>query len=108
MPIADPFSYYGRFDSMEMDCSLCSHFSPPPQWPDVNKVSRCNFHEIPLDFELQSNGYKLGQWFCKYFYPAQAPFKWKGLEELEMIRNEMEESIIYRGGNGKFLFERKI
>lgn len=108
MSVADPFSYYGRFDSIEMDCSMCKYFSPPPNWPDVNKVSRCNFHNISLDFELQSNGYKLGEWFCKHFKAAKAPHKWKGLEELETIRNEMEEAKIYKGCNGKFLFERKI
>lgn len=108
MPITDPFSYYGRFDSMELNCSMCKHFSPPPKWPDVNKVSKCNFHNISLDFELRPSGYMGGQWFCKHFEPAKEPFKWKALTEFETIRNETEENIIYRGGNGNFLFERKI
>ena len=108
MPIIDPFSYYGRFDSMDFDCSMCKHYSPPPKWPDVNKVSRCNFHNISMDFQLGDNFYKLGSWFCKYFEPANAPFKWIALTEFERIRNEMEETIIYRGANGNFLFEHKI
>jgi hypothetical protein len=108
MPISDPFSYYGRFDSMEFDCSLCKHFSPPPEWPDINKVLQCMFHNISLDFELGSNCYMLGQWFCKHFEPAKAPFKWKALEEFETIKDEMEEATIYRGNNGNYLFEQKI
>lgn len=108
MPVADPFSYYGRFDSMDFDCSLCKHFQGPPKWPDVNKVSRCNFHNISLDFELGNNGYKTGEWFCKYFKFPKASFSWRGLSEFETIRNELEEAIVYRGSNGKFLFEHKI
>jgi len=94
MPIADPFSYSGRFDSMEFDCSMCKYFSPPPKWPDVNKVSRCKFHNISLAFELQANGYKLGEWFCKHFEPGDAPHKWKALTEFTTIKDKMEEGII--------------
>jgi hypothetical protein len=49
-----------------------------------------------------------GQWFCKYFEPAKAPFKWKALTEFETIKSEMKQTTIYRGGNGNFLFEHKI
>jgi hypothetical protein len=108
MPIADPFSYYGRFDSMEFDCTLCKHFMPPPKWPDINKVLRCNYHQVSLDFELRSSCYMGGQWFCKHFEAARSPFRWKALIEFETIKNELEENMIYRGGNGDFLFERKI
>jgi hypothetical protein len=108
MPIADPFSYYGRFDSMEFDCSMCKYYSPPPKWPDVNKVSQCNFHNISLAFELGATGYKLGMWFCKHFEPAKSPFTKRALEEFETIKDEMEDAIIYSGYNGNFLFERKI
>jgi hypothetical protein len=108
MPIADPFSYYGRFDSMEFDCTLCKYYSPPPQWPDVNKVLRCNFHNISLDFELGTNCYKLGTWFCKYFESEKDSHRWKALEEFETINDELEEATIYGGYNGKFLSEHKI
>jgi hypothetical protein len=108
MPIDDPFSYYGRFDSMDFDCTLCKNFLSPPKWPDVNKVLRCNYHNISLAFELRSNCYMGGQWFCKHFETAKAPFEWNALTEFETVKNELDETIIYRGGNGKFLFERKI
>lgn len=108
MPISDPFSYYGRFDSMEFDCSMCKYFLPPPKWPDINKVSRCIFHDISLDFELGPNCYKLGAWFCKYFEPSKAPFKWQALKEFETIKDEMDEATIYSGHNGNYLLEHKI
>jgi hypothetical protein len=108
MPIADPFSYYGRFDSMEFDCSMCKHFVEPLDWPDINKVIRCNFHDISLDFELGPKCYKLGTWFCKQFEPAKTDTNWLALEEFETIRDELQEATIYRGYNGKFLLERKI
>jgi hypothetical protein len=49
-----------------------------------------------------------GQWFCKHFEPAKAPFKWKALTEFETIRNQLEENIVYGGHNGIFLTEHKI
>lgn len=93
---------------MDFDCSMCAHFLGPPEWPDVKKVSRCGFHEIPLDFELGANYYKLGTWFCKYFKPDRAAYRWPALEEFETIKEGMEDNIIYSGYDGKFLGERKI
>jgi hypothetical protein len=108
MPIADPFSYYGRFDSMDFDCTLCKHFVGPAKFPDLNRTIRCDFHKISLAFELGGNCYKAGAWFCKHFEPAKAPLRWRALTEFETIKNDLEENIIYKGGNGSFLFERKI
>jgi hypothetical protein len=108
MPVTDPFSYYGRFDSMDFDCSMCKYYSPPPQWPDMNKVSRCNYHNIPMDFQLGDNCYKLGSWFCKKFEPINGSSKWRALAEFETIRNKLEETTIYSGANGDFLFEHKV
>jgi hypothetical protein len=108
MPINDPFSYYGRFDSMDLDCSYCSHFKGPDNWPDVNKVSKCNFHGISLDFQLGQNCYKAGEWFCKHYQNKVEDSPHKALTELNSIRNQLQERVIYSGRNGEYLFERNI
>jgi len=108
MPIKDPFSYYGRFDSIDLDCSQCKHFEGPEKWPDVNKVSKCNFYRVSLDFELAENFYKIQERFCKHYNCDVDNSKHRAFLELKTIIHQMEERVIYAGYNGEFLFEKKV
>ena len=97
MSIKDPFSYSSRWDSIGIDCSHCIHFSGPPEWPDTKKLSRCKLHGYSLAFELASNGYKEGEWFCKHFDGESVP---KAIHEFDSILGQMEDGVVY-GGYGK-------
>jgi len=104
MPIKDPFSYSARWDSIGLDCSNCVYFSGPDTWPDTKKVSLCSFHHLSLSFQLQSDGYKQGEWFCKEFKDNSA-YK-SALNELESVRESLEAQVVYGGhGDDGFLQE---
>jgi len=66
MPIEDKFPREGRFDSVGLDCSNCTHQSGSG-FPNLNRDFCCGLHHISLTIELQENGYKLWEWFCKDF-----------------------------------------
>lgn len=108
MAIEDPFTYQGRFDSMEIDCSFCVSYVGPKEWPDVNWVSRCKLFNISLHFQLQEDGYRRGAWFCKNYAEKNTIGSPIPLGELDSIREKLDDSTIYRGCNGKYLFEHKI
>ena len=67
VPLKDTFAYTARWDSVGLDCSYCSHFVGPAEWPDKARESRCRFHRISLAVEIGRNGYKEWEWFCKNF-----------------------------------------
>lgn len=101
--MTDPFSYSARWDSIGLDCSNCKNFIGPEKWPDLNKESRCLFHKVSLEIELGNNNYKEWEWFCKNFENENA-FP-RAVEELESVRTELNDYILYRGygQNGKLL-----
>jgi hypothetical protein len=63
----DTFPHLARWDSVGLDCSSCKHFAGPLSWPDTARTSHCTFHQTSLTLELDNNGYKLGEWFCREF-----------------------------------------
>jgi hypothetical protein len=90
----DPFTYSARWDSVGLDCSYCKYFKGPQKWPDTNIESVCTFHNFSLKMQLQDNGYKDGEWFCKNFNNERA-FP-KAVEELESIRGQLKENTLYK------------
>lgn len=46
--IKDIFSYSSRWDSIGLSCAGCKYFQGPIQWPDTEKQSRCELHNISL------------------------------------------------------------
>jgi hypothetical protein len=66
MPIEDKFPHEGRFDAVGLDCSNCKH-QMGSGFPNINRDYCCALHQISLTIELQENGYKLWEWFCKDF-----------------------------------------
>lgn len=94
MPIQDPFSYSARWDSVGLDCAYCIHFEGPGEWPDIQAVSRCALHKIPLKIELGPNGFKEGEWFCKDFSDNGRAFG-DAVKELEKVRNALQDDVLY-------------
>ncbi len=106
--IKDRFSYSARWDSIGLDCAFCKHFSEPESWPDILKISKCLKHKIYLTFELNEDGYKSGEWFCKYFEDNNGAFP-EAIIEFNSLKNEFRENIIYGGyGEEGYLKEVKI
>ena len=95
MTVKDPFSYSAGWDSIGLDCSNCIHFHSPKEWPDKDKVSSCDLHQISLSIELGENCYKNWEWFCKDFQNKNA-FP-KALEEFQQIKEKLEAQVLYRG-----------
>lgn len=99
MPIKDTFAYSARWDSVGLDCSFCMHFEGPSQWPDKQQISKCHFHNVSLVIELRESGYKDCEWFCKrYENNTQADKRANpsALKELERIKPQLQENILYR------------
>lgn len=94
MGIRDPFSYSNRWDSVGLDCCNCKNFIPPAQWPDSKKTICCQLHKVSLEIELDKNGYKCWEWFCKDFDNINA-FP-KAIEEFESIKDLLASRILYR------------
>jgi len=106
MPIKDTFPYSARWDSVGLDCSDCQYFRGPEKWPDTNRVSRCEFHHVSLALELQENGYKLWEWFCRDFAGEAFP---AALAHFHLIREQLEPKVLYRFyGTDGFLVEHKM
>jgi hypothetical protein len=101
MPIRDPFSYSGRWDSVGLDCSNCVHFKEPKLWPDSQKLSHCKLHKISLSIELGKNGYKEGEWFCKDFQ-SNGTANQKAVKEFQTVKDHLESRKLYRAYGGAF------
>ncbi len=99
MATKDPFSYSGRWDSVGLDCSDCTNFIGPQQWPDEKRVSSCSLHRLSLVIQIGANGYKEGEWFCKDFRNVGSANP-AAIEELESIRSSLLERTLY-GAYGK-------
>ena len=67
MAIIDTFSYDGQWDRVGLDCLNCIHFRGPEEWPDKALISSCNLHKRSLSIQLDENGFKNREWFCKEF-----------------------------------------
>ena len=105
MPIKDTFSYSARWNSVGLDCSYCIHFAGPTQWPDIERVSRCELHKMSLTIGLGRNGYKEWEWFCKDYKSNGRAFP-KSVREFQVIQPQLRPNILNRlyGSNG-FLVE---
>lgn len=101
MPIKDTFSYSARWDSVGLDCSSCSNFVGPAEWPDRERVSRCRLHGISLAIELGGNGHKKWEWFCKHFEDSRS-LENTAVEHFKSIQAQLQDRILYRlyGENG--------
>jgi len=100
----DPFSYSSRWDSVGLDCSNCKYFGEPDKWPDMDKQTKCLFHNISLQRQIGTNGYKEGEWFCKDFNNVNA--QPKALAEFKFIKENLCANILYGVyGKGKQLIE---
>lgn len=108
MPVKDTFPYEDRWDSVGFDCSDCQHFRGPEKWPDTNRVSRCEFHHVSLALELQENGSKLWEWFCRDFADAGTASR-APLKHFHLIHEQLEPRVLYRFyGTDGFLLEYKM
>ena len=99
MPLKDTFAYTARWDSVGLDCSYCSHFVGPAEWPDKARESRCRFHRISLAVEIGRNGYKEWEWFCKNFEDINTKEQCAyppAVEHFVSIRNHLQDRILYR------------
>lgn len=106
--ITDNFKREGRWDSVGLDCSYCSHFKPPLNWPDKNREIFCNFHKISLSVELGRDGYKLGEWFCRNFKDNGKALGGAMLQ-FDKIKKNLDENILYKfEKEGSNLSEIKI
>lgn len=94
MPIKDTFSYIARWDSVGLDCSNCIHFHAPAKWPDVEGKSYCLKHDMSLGIELDTNGFKKGEWFCKSFENDGSAFQ-PSLEHFKKIQSDLSEDTLY-------------
>jgi hypothetical protein len=90
----DAFPYLDRFDSVGLDCSSCRHFRAPASWPDLGRETSCALHQVSLEVELGSNGYKLGEWFCSAVASA-GRVNQAALAHLESIRSTLDPTILY-------------
>lgn len=101
MPIRDTFKYTARWDSVGLDCSNCINEMNPNNWPDVNRVYSCKLHKIYLSVELNKEGYKEGEWFCKNFN-NKGDANIEALKNFEAIRPKLSENVLYGfyGENG--------
>lgn len=95
--IKDIFSYSSRWDSIGLNCAGCKHFQAPPQWPDVDKQSRCELHNISLAVQIGKNGYITGEWFCSSF-EGQADER--AYKEFLSLQPKLKKDVLY-GGYGR-------
>jgi len=104
----DPFSYSARWNSIGLDCSYCVHFRGPASWPDIQGVSRCAKHDLPLAACHASDGYRESEWFCRDFESGGRVLA-SSLREFESVRQELLPDVLYRGyGRDKTLVEVKF
>ena len=102
MSVRDPFSYAARWDSVGLTCSSCSHFEPPPSWPDNEFIARCQKHGIRLVilYDPCGSGYLGGEYFCSEYEDGGGTFA-KALEDLEEIRSDLADRTLYAAYNEK-------
>ncbi|MBF0595618.1 MAG: hypothetical protein HQL22_11730 [Candidatus Omnitrophica bacterium] len=91
------FPREGSWDAVGINCSDCKSFRSPPKWPDEQKEVFCNHHQVSLKFELRSNGYMEGEWFCKYFASKKGLGK-KLSVELDKVRGSLQDNVVYKFG----------
>ncbi len=101
MPIKDIFTYDGRWDSVGLDCSKCKNERKVEKWPVKNGEYYCNFHHKSLDAEINLEGYKEGEWFCKNF-ETDGSINKEVMGKFNNIKNKLEEKKLYGlyGDNG--------
>ncbi len=104
--VEDPFSYRARWDSAGVDCSDCKHFEPPPDWPDRERVIRCGHHQVSLAFQLNPEGFKEGEWFCRYFLNRGSSWD-VGVEELSRVQESLDPAKIYGASYGTGLLKER-
>ncbi len=104
MPIKDGFSYASRWDSVGLDCQHCKYFYSPKEWPDENRVSFCKLHKVSLSIELNKEGYKEYEWFCKDFENTGKADE-NAVKYFESIKNSLQPRILYRlyGADGNLI-----
>lgn len=106
LSVEDPFSYSARWDSAGVDCSGCKYFEPPPNWPDRGRVIGCRHHQVSLAFQLDAQGFKRGEWFCRYFLDAGSSWD-VGVEELRRVQGSLDPARIYGASYGKGVLEER-
>ena len=94
MEIESPFSFYARWDSAGISCTLCKYASANG-WPDLDRSFACRKHNVPLRAELDTRNYVLGEWFCKDFENDGRAHA-KPLAEFETIKHSLVADILYR------------
>jgi len=96
--VKDPFSYGARWDSAGINCVYCVYCKSVGMPPI--ELS-CTFHNVSLGLELGKSGGINGEWFCKAFTDNGA-FP-KAVEELSLIKNQLEENILYEACQKEYL-----
>ncbi|MEL3906624.1 MAG: hypothetical protein P1P65_06315 [Treponema sp.] len=95
--IKDIFSYSSRWDSIGLNCAGCKYFQAPPQWPDIDKQSRCELRNISLAVQIGNNGYMEGEWFCSLF---EGRADERAYKEFLSLKPKLKKDILY-GDYGK-------
>ena len=91
------FPREGSWDAVGMSCCDCKHFHSPSKWPDIQKEIFCDHHQVTLKFELRSNGYMEGEWFCKYFDHKKGLTKKLSLE-FDKVKDILQDDVVYKFG----------
>ena len=92
--VKDIFSYSSRWDSIGLNCAGCKYFQAPPQWPDIDKQSRCELHNISLAVQIGNNGYMEGEWFCSLF---EGRADERAYKEFLSLKPKLKKDILYGG-----------
>jgi hypothetical protein len=94
--VRDTFPHTARWDSVGLDCSGCVHFRGPRAWPDLDRVCSCARHGLSLAVELNSQGFKDGEWFCTSFEASgRARPSDAVIRHLQSIRAELRADVLY-------------
>jgi hypothetical protein len=102
MPVEDTFPYTARFDSVGLDCSHCKYQQIGSGFPNLKRDYCCRLHDMSLTVELQENGYKLWEWFCRDF-ESDGSAHLPAVEHFNRTKEELKSQILYRlldGVNG--------
>jgi hypothetical protein len=63
-------------------------------WPDIERISHCGFHNVSLASELNGNGYKDGEWFCRDFTDNGKGHD-KAIKEFEAVKETLQSNVLY-------------